>query len=76
MEVYRIDINGNSIPNGLFPVGAVRIKNRCCPEELVIITKSKAGKEEWFSCQCNCGGWSTTGCKTIQEAISAWEKLK
>ena len=72
-EIYRIDIDGDNIPNALIPIGALHIKNKCCENENVIVTKTKG--VEVYSCQCACGGWCTTGCRNIQDAISAWERM-
>ena len=55
-------------------VGALNLKNRCCADRPVIITKTR--NHNVYSCQCECGGWCTTGCDDIEGAISEWRKMR
>lgn len=55
-------------------VGALTIDNKCCKDKKVIVTKTRGANV--FSCQCECGGWCTTGKSTIIGAIEEWEKLQ
>ena len=69
----RFYVKYNFVPPALHIVGAVKIKNKCCPDEAVLITQTN-GKQV-FSCQCACGGWCTTGCTSIQDALTVWEEM-
>ncbi len=54
-------------------VGVISIKNNCCRNKKIIITKTRG--IDVFSCQCECGGWCTTGASAIEGAISEWKKI-
>lgn len=67
-------VNLDNVNNRLFSVvGALRIKNRCCEDKSVIITKTL--DKNIYSCQCECGGWCSSGFNSIGNAIFAWERM-
>ena len=67
-------VNLENVNNHLFSVvGALRIENKCCNDKNVIITKTLGA--DVYSCQCECGGWCTTGCSSIEDAIRKWKKM-
>lgn len=70
----NLSIKYSNVANTFEVVGVVKLENRCCKDEPVLITKTRCS--EVYSCQCNCGGWCTTGYPTMEEAIAGWKELK
>ena len=68
-------VNLDNVSHQMFEVvGAVNIENKCCKNKPVIITKTRGVNV--FSCQCECGGWCTSGFESIEAAITAWKQMK
>lgn len=52
-------------------IGIVYVKNGCCEDRPVAITKSGGV----ISCQCACGGWCTNGHKTATAAVLEYRHM-
>ena len=66
------DVN---VQNHFYIVGRVTMKNGCCNDKDVIVTKTKGIEPPVYSCQCACVGWCTTGLSTISEALNHYERM-
>ena len=62
-----------AIETGVYlPIGLVYMKNGCCEDRPVVITRSAAGA---ISAQCACGGWCTNGHRTATAAILEYRHM-
>ena len=58
------------------PVAFYPIRNNgCCDKTFFILTSNETNHGTNYSCQCGCGGWCTTGCKTEAEAVREYRKM-
>lgn len=73
-KILRMEFSAENIPQYCKPLGALYIKNKCCANQPVIVTKTHG--TEVYSCQCACGGWCTNGCDSVQDAITEWLQMK
>ena len=50
--------------------------NGCCQDLPVLLTSNLRddGSVNW-SCQCACGCWCTTGCRSAEEAIRHYKRM-
>ena len=69
----NFDVDLAIVPNGLSVIGAVNMKNKCCEDKPVLITKTNS--IEVYSCQCACGGWCTNGHSDPADAIEEYESM-
>ena len=69
----KFEYNPSKVANYFEVIGILNIKNKCCSNEPVLITKTKG--QNVYSCQCGCGGWCTDGFSTIQGAINDWVRM-
>lgn len=56
-------------------VGLIYMKNGCCKDKPVLVTKNSIRGYENYSCQCACGIWSTTGHPTIAGAVKNYQTM-
>lgn len=56
-------------------VGLAYMKNGCCKDKPVLITKNSIRGGENYSCQCSCGIWCTTGHPTIAGAVKDYQTM-
>lgn len=54
------------------PIGIVYMKNGCCKDRPVVLTRSICGA---YSAQCACDGWCTGGHMTATAAIKEYEHM-
>lgn len=80
MDKIKINLNA-LLPAGFAPIGVIYGHNGCCHDKAYLLTVNKIEKSEDrpeglnYSCQCSCGLWCTTGCKTPEEAIAEYERM-
>lgn len=55
--------------------GYLKMKNGCCKDKPVLLTRTLGTKQPVYSCQCACGGWCTTGMFSISEAVNHYERM-
>ena len=67
------DVDLACVSNGLTVIGAVKMKNKCCKDKPVLITKTNG--IEVYSCQCACGGWCSDGFDSVSKAIADYERM-
>ena len=55
-------------------MGIVYMKNGCCDDRPVVITKARMPGGA-ISCQCACGGWCTNGHQTATAAVLEYKYM-
>lgn len=56
-------------------MGLVYMKNGCCSDKPVLITKNNIRGGTNYSCQCACGIWCTTGHPTVAGAVKDYQTM-
>ena len=58
------------------PISAIHMRNGCCSGKPVILTVNvKPDGRLNFSCQCQCGGWCTSGQDTGEKAVHQYRRM-
>ena len=65
---YKIDA-------GLEVIGFIKMKNGCCPDKPVLVTKVKGADPPLYGCECACGMWCTTALRHVDHAINHYRRM-
>ena len=65
-----------NVPSDCSLIGVANIDNGCCESEPVLITAKRwPDGSVYYSCQCACGGWVTTGYLSRSKAINEYKRM-
>lgn len=67
--------DSDNISPAYTPVGIVFVKNGCCSDKPILITKNMFHGKANYSCQCACGTWCTTGHPTPTGALKDYQTM-